>query len=305
MTSIAPVGEDAPHVAGEPATGDVRHPVRPDRLQHGDDRRAVHHRRRQEDLGHACTRSAGHGAVEVHALHQPAHQREAVGPQVGRLDPDHDVAGGDVRPGHLLAVLDHSHRGPGEIELLGRHHAGMLGGLAAEEGHPGIGAGGGDRPHQHLDDVGIGGADGQVVGHRQGTGPGGDQIVDAHRHQVVAEPVESPGAAGQVGLGAHPVGGHHHHRGPVTPGKADPGGEAPESAHHIVAPGGGDPGPDALDHGVGGSQVDPGLPVGRHHTRSSTNLSPADRISVGYSPDRHAVQNPSAPVASINEASSR
>jgi hypothetical protein len=172
--------------------------------------------------------------------------------------------------------------GAGEVESPGVEHPRVLGRLPAEQGHPGLGTGGGDGADQRRHRLDVHRADGDVVGHRQRTGAGRHQVVDAHRHQVCPETSRQAGAPGQLGLGAHPVGHHHQHRASVTGRQPDAGGEAAEPADDLVAPGCGDTPTDAVDHGGGGGEVDPRLPVGVHHTRSRTNLSPpAAGTSVG------------------------
>ena len=55
-------------------------------------------------------------------------------------------------------------------------------------------------------------AHGQVVEEEQRLGPGADQVVDAHGHQVDADRVVAAGGPGHQQLGAHAVGRGHEHR---------------------------------------------------------------------------------------------
>src|SRR5690606_29651485 len=88
--------------------------------------------------------------------------------------------------------------------------------------------------------------------------------------------------------------------------QADPGGEATEAADHVVVPGGRHPRGDALHVGVGAVEVDAGVPVVHPQVvLSNTNFDELMSTGVGYSPDRQAVQNPSASVAARRPGSDR
>ncbi len=233
-------------------------------VEHLYHRRGVEHRGLEQHVGGGAV-GAGQHLVQLQRLqHDAAHQGEAVRPQVRRCQADHGVAGPDRTPVDVLALLHDADCCTGEIEGVGLHHPGMLRRLAAEQRNAGLGAGGGDRAHDPPDPGDVDRPDGDVVGHRDRPRPGGDEVVDAHRHEVVAETVDVIRSASHLRLGADTVGRHHQHRPRVALGHADPGGEASEPAGDAGAPGRRDRVTDRVDDRIGRFEIDPGVAVRRH-----------------------------------------
>ena len=114
-------------------------------------------------------------------------------------------------PQHLRA-LDHARGEAREVEVAGRVEAGHLGGLPAGQAATDGLAGRGDRADDHARLVRVEAPDRQVVEEDQRPRPGAGEVVDAHGHQVLAQPLEPAELAGQQELGAHPVGAGDQHR---------------------------------------------------------------------------------------------
>jgi hypothetical protein len=152
---------------------------------------------------------------------------------------------------------------PGEVELVGGEQPRVLGGLAPDQGAAGLHAALGDAAHEGGDPVGVELADGDVVVEEQRLGAGDDEVVDDHRDEVDPDRVEHPEPAGEVDLGADPVGAADEHRLAVAgevereqpPEPADP-------AEHLGATGPRDNVGEQLHAAVGGVEVDPGVGVG-------------------------------------------
>ena len=132
-----------------------------------------------------------------------------------------DTCGGQgddhVTRGHEGVVDDgglvhQAHGEPGQVEVIGRHGARVLGGLPADEGASGLHAAFRHAAHQggHLHRVVL--ADGDVVQEEQGPGAAAHHVVDAHGHAVDAHGIEPAHELGDALLGAHAVGAAHQHR---------------------------------------------------------------------------------------------
>ena len=105
---------------------------------------------------------------------------------------------------HLVAV-DDADAEPGEVVLVGRHHAGVLGGLAADQRAAGLHAAVGDAG-DHLLDVGrVELADRDVVQEEQRLGARHDDVVDDHRDEVDADRVVAAQLPGELELGPDAV----------------------------------------------------------------------------------------------------
>ncbi len=104
------------------------------------------------------------------------------------------------------------HRKAGQIEVAGLIKAGQLGGLAPEQRAVDGRARGGDRADQHPGLAGVELADGEVVQEADRPGAGADQIVDAHRNEVLTQTLEQPRLPGEQQLGPDPVGTRQQHR---------------------------------------------------------------------------------------------
>ena len=143
---------------------------------------------------------------------------------------------GRTRPGpSRWDGLDHAGRGAGDVVGVGLHQAGVLGGLAADQGAPGLEAGLGDALDDRGDPLGLDPAAGDVVGHEQRLCPADHQVVDDHADQVEADRVVDVHGLGDGDLGAGPVGGGGQDRLGVAGqgrGVVQPG-EAAQGADHL------------------------------------------------------------------------
>ena len=77
----------------------------------------------------------------------PPHEGVAVGVQAAAREAEHDVTGGDALRAEHVGVLDDPGGRAGDVVLVGFEQAGVLGGLAADEGDPRLLAGRGDAGH--------------------------------------------------------------------------------------------------------------------------------------------------------------
>jgi hypothetical protein len=134
----------------------------------------------------------------------------------GRAHRDEHVAGADSVGAEHLVGLDYTGRRAREVVLVGAEQPGMLGGLAAEQGAPGLSAGlrdalndCGDASRNHC-------AAGYVVGHEQRLGAADHDVVDDHGDQVDADGVVDVEALGDLHLGADAVGARGEQRATVA-----------------------------------------------------------------------------------------
>ena len=144
--------------------------------------------------------------VGVLHIQHLAHQGEAVGVQaVGAQGEDH-VPAAHLAGGDGLCLVHHAHGEARQVVVLGGHEAGVLGGLAADEGAAGL-----DAALRHAGDDGghllwFVLADGDIVQEEQGHGAAADDIVDAHGYAVDADGVVAVHQLGDADLCAHAVG---------------------------------------------------------------------------------------------------
>ena len=181
-------------------------------------------------------------------------QRVAVRSQSGRRQPDDGVTGAHALGTELGPLLHDADGETGQVELVTRHDAGVLGRLPADQHaarlaaalvHPG-------HDGRHL--VGVDLARGDVVEHEQRLGAHADEVVDAHGDQVDADRPVATAVAGDDHLGAHPVGGGHQDRVREAPEvERELAAEAPDARHHAAQ---------ALDGGIAGRDVHTGAGVG-------------------------------------------
>ena len=138
----------------------------------------------------------------------------------------------------------------------------MLGGLAPDQGAPGLHASLGDAADQVGDARRVEPPHGDVVVEEQRLGAGHDEVVDHHRHQVDPDGVQAAEPAGQVHLRPDAVGARHEHRLPVA-GRVqrEQPAEAADPAEHLGAAGARDDLADEVDRPVRGIEVDPGVRV--------------------------------------------
>jgi hypothetical protein len=120
-------------------------------------------------------------------------------------DTDEGVPGPRRRPVEQPIALHHADAETREVELVGLHQARVLGRLSADQRTAGQRAAVGDRGHQGRHSLGKDPTHGHVVQEEERFGPGADQIVGAHRHQVVANRVVPAQCHRDPGLRSHSV----------------------------------------------------------------------------------------------------
>jgi len=164
----------------------------------------------------------------------------------------------------LLGGLLHRADGKaGEVVLAGRVHARHLGSLAANQRTASQLATLGDA----LDHVG-GGVDvelaaGEVIEEEQRLCTLHQDVVDAHRHQILADGVMLVQLEGKLELGAYAIGARHQHRLLELLRQLEQRAEATDAAQHLGAHGALGEGLDAVDQRVAGFDVHTGVAVGK------------------------------------------
>jgi peptidoglycan/xylan/chitin deacetylase (PgdA/CDA1 family) len=106
-------------------------------------------------------------------------------------------------------------------------------------------------------------AAGEVVEEEQRLGALHQDVVHAHRHQVLAHRVVAVQLEGQLQLGADAVGAGDQHRLPVFLRDLEEGAEAADAGHHLGAQGASGERLDAFDEGIAGIDVDAGIAIGK------------------------------------------
>ncbi len=176
-------------------------------------------RRRQQRVTQRAAK-LGNLLPEVGVLHVEdlAHEGVAVGVDAARGQGEHHVARLHPLIVDDLFSVHHADGKAREVVVVSLHGAGMLGGLAADEGAARLYAAlrhAGDQ-RRHL--FRLVSADGDVVEEEERLCPAADDVVDAHGHAVDAHGVVSVHELGDALLGAHAVGAGDEDRLP-HPGK--------------------------------------------------------------------------------------
>ena len=149
------------------------------------------------------------GPVDLVGLQDFAHQAEAIAVYAAA------GYGNDLISCHHSAAINqgvflhHRHTEAGQVVATGAIEAGHFGGFAAQQGAATLAAAIGDSLHHGRHRLRAELAGGQVVEKKEGLGPAGDHVVDAHGHQVDADAVVAAMGLGQFELGAHPIGARH------------------------------------------------------------------------------------------------
>ena len=184
-----------------------------------------------------------------------AGQGVAVGAQPRRGQPDDGVAGPHPLGTELGPLLHHADGEAGQVELVARHDAGVLGRLAADQRAAGLAAALVHARHDGGHLVGVDLAGGDVVEHEERLGAHADQVVDAHGDQVDADRARSDRCRGR-----RPSWCPRRRSRPPGPGAGEAGhverelATEPADARHQGA--------QALDGGVAGRDVHTGAGVG-------------------------------------------
>ena len=125
---------------------------------------------------------------------------------------DHHIAGDHALVGEDLLLIHHAHSKAGQVVVLLRHHARVLGSLAAHQGAASLHAALCHALDDLSDLLGDIAAAGDVIQKDQGLCTGADHVVDAHCHAVDADGVVLIQQHGDAQLGAHAVGAGDQHR---------------------------------------------------------------------------------------------
>ena len=162
----------------------------------------------------ASVRSPSNGAFRsgLRALDDLAHQRVAVGVRAVRGQPQHHVARRDRLAVDDARFLDDADGEAGQIVFAVRIHARHFGGLAADQRAAGQFAALGDALDHRGRGVDIELAAGEVIEEEQRLGALHQNVIDAHRHQVLADGVVAVQLEGELELGADAVGAGNQHR---------------------------------------------------------------------------------------------
>ena len=119
--------------------------------------------------------------------------------------PEDDVARRDPVAGQRLGPIDRADAEAGEVIVALGVHAGHFGRLAADQRAAGLAAAFGDRRDDRGGDVIVELPGRIIVEEEQRLGALDDEIVDAHRDEVDADPVMPAGLDRQLELGADAV----------------------------------------------------------------------------------------------------
>src|SRR5699024_3404011 len=139
-------------------------------------------------------------------------QGVAVGVDARGRQADEDVTGAHLPGSEQVGGVDDTGGGTGDIVFVGSEQSRMLGGLPADQGDTGAGAGIGDAADDIGDAFGHDLAAGDVVGHEQRPGSAHDDVVDDHPDEVEADGVVFVQSLGDGDLRAHSVGGGSQQR---------------------------------------------------------------------------------------------
>ncbi|MPM94062.1 hypothetical protein SDC9_141205 [bioreactor metagenome] len=144
------------------------------------------------------------------------HERVAVGVDAGGGKAQNHIAWLHSAMVNDFGLVHKSHGKARQIVVVRGHDAGVLGGLAADEGAAGLDAAlchAGD-DGRHLFRVVL--ADGDIVQKKEGLCAAADNIVDAHGHAVDTDGIVLVQQLGNAELSAHAVGSGDQHRLPHT-----------------------------------------------------------------------------------------
>ena len=186
-----------------------------------------------------------------------ARQGVAVGVQPVRRQADERVAGADAATVDLAPLAHDADDRAREVEVAVAVEAGHVGGLAAQQRQPAVGAGGGDAADDGDLLVLAQAVAGQVVEEEQRAGAGGEDVVDAVVDDVPADAVEPPQPSRHEHLGADPVGRGDEH-GVVEGGEVEEAAEHADAAQDFGPRGGAGERAVAGDQAVVGGDVDAG-----------------------------------------------
>ena len=235
-----PRRQHARQILHDAAAGDVGDGLDPVPRGQGADQRGVDAGGLQQLVGQGTSQVRHAGLQsELRGFQQDLpRQRIAVAVEPAGRQADDHVAGAHRAGIGYAVLLDDADGEACEIVLSvpvqGRH----LRGLAAQQRAAGLAAAFRDSAHHRPEGGGFQLAGGEVVEEEQRLRRLGDDVVDAHGHEVDAHGVMAVRQEGDLELGADPVGGGHQHRPPAADaGQVEESAE-PADASHEAGPGG-------------------------------------------------------------------
>src|ERR1700730_311461 len=143
--------------------------------------------------------------AERHSFEHLAHQREPIGVEPARRQPDQNVSDTNLLWIPDQTRLDHADDETGEVVVAQRVHAGHLRGLAAEERAASLAAGRGHAFDDLGEDLWIELAGGQVVEGEHGPRAGGGDVVHAVVDDVDANAAVRGRGYRDLDLGPDPI----------------------------------------------------------------------------------------------------
>ena len=187
-----------------------------------------------------------------------AHQRVAVRVQARRRHGDDDVAARHALGAQQLGGVHDAGRCARDVVVVRLHDAGVLGGLAADEGRARGLAGARDAGDDGGDALGDDVPAGDVVGHEDGARADHDDVVDDHADQVLADRVVHIHGLRNHDLRTHAVRGGRQERllHAQQRRRVNHAGESAGRAEHGGVVGGGDGALHQLDGAVSRRRVD-------------------------------------------------
>ena len=207
------VGDAAGDILIEAAAGDVADALHVCGLDAAEDGLDIDDGGTEQGLAQSFTQlviiPAQIGVLHVEYL---ADQRVAVGVEAGGGQSQHHIALCHAAGIDDLGLVHHAHGEARQIVVISGHHAGVLGGLTADESAAGL-----DTALRHAGDDGCHLfrhvlADGDVIQEKQGLRAAADHVIHAHGHAVDADGVMLVQQFGQTQFGAHTVGAGNQHR---------------------------------------------------------------------------------------------
>ncbi|MGF6655670.1 hypothetical protein OKW34_006260 [Paraburkholderia youngii] len=188
-------------------------------------------------------------------------QRKAVRMDAARREPEHHVARSNLAAVDDLALFHRADRETGQIVFAVRIHARHFRGFAADQRAARQLAAVCNALHDGRRRADIELAAGEIVEEKQRLGALHEDVVDAHRDQILADRVVLVQLERETQLGADAVGAGHEHRFLVLLRHFEQRAESTDAAQHAVAQGLLGKGLDGVDEGVARIDVHAGVAI--------------------------------------------
>ena len=253
--------QHARNVLDETATRNVRHALHGDGFHQLEQRLHVDARGRHQGVGERAAVEVG-GEVRLCALDDLAHEREAVRVDAARGETQHHVARGDRAAVDDLALFDRAHRETGQVVFAVGVHARHFGRFTADQRAARQLAALCDALHDRGRRIDVQLAAGEVVEEEQRLGALHENVVHAHRDEILADRVVFVQMKRETQLGAHAVGARDEYGLLVLLRHFEERAESADAAHHAFAQGLLRKRLDAIDERVARDHVDASVGVG-------------------------------------------